>query len=97
MSDYTDIAPNLSQFVDEETFKTDFPEPPDPPTGPPNPDAAKKLALYAAFRDEFLANDGAVNLRRLARQHNVPQRWCEILMRECTQARSVVWTAALEE
>lgn len=88
---YETAAPILSQFIDEATFMADFPEPPDPPPAPSDPDNAKKLALYAAFRDEFNANGGVVALARLARQMGVPLRWCQLLMTETRAAMAEVY------
>lgn len=88
---YEDAAPTLSQFIDEVTFTADFPEPPDPPEPPGDPDNARKLALYAAFRDEYNANGGVVALARLARTMNVPIRWCRLLMEETRAAMAEIY------
>lgn len=91
MSEYTDAAPNVSQLVDELAFKVDFPEPPPPNPGPPQPNGAKKLALYEAYVAEYQANNGAVALSRLAREMNVPRNWCVILDREVRAAMAAVY------
>jgi hypothetical protein len=88
---YEDAAPNVSQLVDEAAFRADFPEPPAPPAEQPDPNAAQKLALYQAYRDEYAANGGAVALRRLARSVGVPYRWVEILDREIRAAMAELY------
>lgn len=88
---YTDVAPNVSQLVDETTFKADFPEPAPPPPEQPDPSGAEKLALYQAYRDEYSANGGVVALRRLARSQGVPFRWVEILDREVKAAMAELY------
>lgn len=87
---YEDVAPNVSQLVDETAFRADFPAPPAPPADPPDPSAAQKLALYHAYRDEYSAH-GVVALRRLARSTGVPYRWVEILHREVRAAMAELY------
>jgi len=91
MSDFTDAAPNVSQLVTETQFKNAFPEPPPPDPPVPEPDAAKKLALLMAYRDEYNANNGAVALTRLARTMGVPRNWAVICDREVRAAIPVVY------
>lgn len=88
---YETAAPHISQFVDESTFMADFPEPSPGPEPVPDPDNAKKLALYAAFKEEYNANGGVVALARLARQMNVPIHWCRLLMQETRAAIAEVY------
>jgi hypothetical protein len=91
MSDYTDAAPNISQLATESQFKASFPEPPPPPEPLPEPDAATKLDLLMAYRDEYNANNGAVALSRLARKMNVPRRWCVVVDHEVRAAIAAVY------
>jgi hypothetical protein len=88
---YEDAAPNVSQLRTEEEFKTDFPPPPPPRPPLGDPDAAAKAALYQAFRVEYNANGGAVDLGRLARSQGVPIRWCRILRDEINAAKAAVY------
>jgi hypothetical protein len=92
MSAYEDAAPNVSQLATESQFKAAFPEP-DPPQPPlPEPDAAKKLALLMAYRDEYNNNNGSVALSSLARTMGVPRHWAVVCDREVKAALAVVYS-----
>ena len=93
MSTYEDAAPNISKLVNLAAFCADFPGPYPPPEPQAELTAQAKAALYAAFRDEYRANAGCVNLGRLARQQRVPLRWCRILMDEVTAAKAAIYGA----
>ncbi|MEE9367165.1 MAG: hypothetical protein V3W44_10790 [Dehalococcoidales bacterium] len=90
MSDYTDAAPNVSKIVGVSAFKADFPKPAPPAPPVPEPNSAKKTALYEAYVAEYNSNNGAVALSRLARTMQVPRNWCVILDREIRAAIAAV-------
>lgn len=64
---YEEAAPRLSNFISEAEFKLDLPEPPEPSSGPPEPNNAKKLALYEEYVLRYNTNAGSVALSQLAR------------------------------
>lgn len=88
---YDDAAPNVSKLRTEAQFKADFPPSPSPPAPLPEPDASQKAQLYAAFRDEYNSNGGAVDVRRLAQAEGVPLRWCLILAKEIVAGKAAVY------
>jgi hypothetical protein len=91
MSEYSEAAPNVSKLVDEAEFQLDFPPPVEPPAPLPDPDGAKKRALYEAYVSEYRNNGGVVALARLARRQGVPPKWCQILDSEVKAAMAVFY------
>lgn len=90
MPDFAEVAPNVSKLVNAEQFAKDFPADSPPADQPPEPDGAGKAALYAEFKVRYNRNGRAVDLRQLAADMGVPDRWCRILMDEVTAGRAVV-------
>jgi len=93
---YEEAAPNVSQLKTEAQFMVDFPEPPEPSSGPGAPNAAKKAELYDAYLAEYTASGGAVQLVLLAKQVGVPRRWAEILDAEVRAAIAELYAPAEE-
>jgi hypothetical protein len=97
MGKYEDAAPTLSQFVDEETFRADFPpkvEPAQAPAAEPTQD--KKRAVYDHIKAVFATGRRSVEVRRVAKDLKVPAEFVLSLFKQVKAAYAAV-NAAPEE
>lgn len=91
MKTYEEEAPDLSKFVDEATFRADFPADIVPNQAPDvEPSAERKRAVYNHIKARFAEGRRSVEVRRVANDLKVPARFVKRIFEQVKAARAAV-------